>query len=71
MRLNGRVRDGNGCDPLGNGTKTLKRLCVFVQREDPILTVGVELDRLVPLRLTCYHAYTYGLSTCSSRRGLK
>jgi len=33
--------------------------------------VAVELDVLVPLGCTCYHAFTYGLSTCWSRRNLK
>ncbi len=73
--LNCRVRDGNGCGPSGIATGTSYDNCGMsleaAGRQPMRKPVVKPHGRLVPVGSTPYGAYTPGLSTWSSSRGLQ
>src|SRR5206468_3028939 len=72
--LNCRVRDGNGCNPSGMAAGNRVPAYEILERRrnhEEARSAVKPHGRLVPVSSTPYRAYTSGLSTWSSSRGLQ
>ena len=69
--LNFRVRDGFGCFPFAITTEKNCMRYKLIKTLNSIKIVAKPHGLLVPVSSTCCHAYTPGLSTLSSSRGLQ